>query len=295
MKSDKINFYINSKYTHGENKSKVNINIPSGLLKLTSNEYFTMSVTGFYCFNTLYQLSYNNNTYLFMYRDINNNIFEPVILSLTCVGNPTVHEIRDNLNTVLTEGNCVVVYDKIINAFVYMREKPRNNNYYKMFIMPINCGNFLGLPDNEEFEITSDGSISYPINVVANKTLYFNVDGDIQLSENNFHNIKNLSFQPSNIIFYKNIDVGKNKLLVYDNEDSNMSFEYTLLNTQDIHSFDITIFNQDGDLVEDMPDWSMCIQFTKNAKDDSVVLLKQIKEYLSYIFLFIGNYLYPPK
>jgi hypothetical protein len=229
-----------------------------------------------------------------MYRDINNNIFEPAILSLSCIGNPYVYNIRDDLNQILTSSICEVVYDKITNAFVYVRKKEQTDNCYKMFISPINCGNFLGLADNEEFEIKFEGSVSYPVNVIAHKILYFSVEGDIQLSENNFNNIKKSTFQPSNIIFYKNIDMDKNKLLTYDNNDSNASFEYKLSNTQEIHTFDITVFNQDGATIEDMPNWSMCIQFEKHVKDDSVTLLRQIKEYLSYIFLVMGNYFYPP-
>ena len=82
---------------------------------------------------------------------------------------------------------------------------------------------------------------------------------------------------------------------MYDNADSNASFQYTVTRIENINNFTISVFNQDGYIIEDMPDWSMCLQFERHVKDDSVTLLRQIKEYLSYIFLVIGNYLYPPK
>lgn len=294
MNIDKINFFVNSKYTSNSDNSKVSINIPSGLLKLDANQYFTLSINGFSMFNTFFQLSNSNNKFILLYRNNNNIIFESFIISLTCLGNPNVYNLRDNLNQVLTSSICEVVYDKLTNSFIYYRKKSQTNNYYKMFISPINCGNFLGIGDDEEFEIKTDGSVSNPINVVAHKMLYFSIDGDIQINENNFNNIKKSSFQPSNIIFYKTIDIEKNRLLTYNNDDSNSNFEYILSNTQEISNFDITVFNQDGNVIEDLPDWSMCLQFEKHVKDDTLTILRQIKEYLSYIFMLIGNFIYKP-
>ena len=290
--SDKINLFINTKYTTNPTNSQVEIFIPPGLLKIYQNEYFKMSVNGFYCFSTFHQLTSSNNKFILFYKDVNNNIYEANAFYLTCTGNPNVYNIRDSLNALL-EDVCEVEYNKMKNVFIYVRVKAQSNNYNKMYISPVNCGNFLGFNDKDEIEIGTNGIMSNAINVVAHKQLFFNVDGDIQLSENNFNNIRKTSFQPSNIIFYKTVDTGSNQLLVYDNNDSNSSFEYKLSNVENISTFTITIFDQDGNTIDDMPDWHMCIQFQKLKTDDTVALLKQIKEYMSYIFLLIGNYLYP--
>jgi hypothetical protein len=88
----------------------------------------------------------------------------------------------------------------------------------------------------------------------------------------------------------------KNEIFNFEGEDFLIHTKFSNYTsfTQEIHRFDITVFNQDGATIEDMPNWSMCIQFEKHVKDDSVTLLRQIKEYLSYIFLVMGNYFYPP-
>ena len=301
MQTDKVNLYINSQYTPDETNSKVTINIPTGLLKLhKENEYFTVSVNGFYCFSTFYQLTNANNRFLLYYKDSSNNIIQPAIGSLNCIGNPNVYNVRDNLNDLLNSV-CQVVYDKISNTFVYVRKEPENDEIQlsvgslDMYIKTINCGNFMGLTDGEEIKVTSNGFVSNPINVLAHRQIFFAVDGDLQITENNLNNIQKSVFQPSNILFYKTIDTDANKLLVYDNEDSNSSFQYTVTRIENINNFSISVFNQDGYIIEDMPDWNMCLQFEHHVKDDSVTLLRQIKEYLSYIFLVIGNYLYPPR
>ena len=296
MQTDKVNLYINSKYTPDETNSKVTINIPTGLLKLyKENEYFTVSVNGFYCFSTFYQLTSANNRFLLYYKDVSNNIQQPSLCLLNCIGNPNVYNVKDNLNDLLN-AVCQVVYDKISNTFVYVRKEPSGAlASYDMYIRTINCGNFMGLTDGEEIKVTSNGFVSNPINVLAHRQIFFAVDGDLQVTENNLNNIQKSVFQPSNILFYKTIDTDANKLLVYDNEDSNSSFQYTVTRIENINNFNISVFNQDGYIIEDMPDWSMCLQFERHVKDDSVTLLRQIKEYLSYIFLVIGNYLYPPK
>ena len=50
---DKINIFINSKYRkENENSNKFMVKIPNNLLRLDRNEYFTLNVNGFYCYNS---------------------------------------------------------------------------------------------------------------------------------------------------------------------------------------------------------------------------------------------------
>jgi hypothetical protein len=55
--TDKINLYINSSYRKkGETTTNLKVIAPSGLIKIYGKDYFTLSITSFYCFNTLYQM-----------------------------------------------------------------------------------------------------------------------------------------------------------------------------------------------------------------------------------------------
>ena len=50
---DKINIYINSKNRkENENANKFTVKIPNNLLRLNRDEYFTLNVNGFYCYNS---------------------------------------------------------------------------------------------------------------------------------------------------------------------------------------------------------------------------------------------------
>ena len=52
--TDKINLYVNSGYRKAdETTTNLKVIVPSGLIKSYGKDYFTLSITSFYCFNTL--------------------------------------------------------------------------------------------------------------------------------------------------------------------------------------------------------------------------------------------------
>jgi hypothetical protein len=288
--TQKVNLYINSKFKKkDETNSKLKVVIPAGLLNLQGSDYYTLSVNGFYMFNSFYQL--NKNRYFLIYhKDTSGNVTAGQLKELTCLGNPNVYDIRNDLIEILTD-IASVTYDKLTNTFIYVRQTEQSNSLYKLYISCINCGNFLGFDNNEQVEVTYDGTESYyPVNVIAHTQLLFNIDGDVQLPQNNLDNTDTIC-TPNSILFYKSIDQQKNKLLTYDNVDGNSSFQYRLTATETINQFVITVTNQNFEEIDDLPDWQMCLQFQKNQEDNTESLLTQIKEYLRYIFLSIANYI----
>ena len=55
--TDKINLYVNSSYRkNDETTTRLKVIVPSGLIKSYGKDYFTLAITSFYCFNTLYQM-----------------------------------------------------------------------------------------------------------------------------------------------------------------------------------------------------------------------------------------------
>jgi len=70
----KINIYVSSKNRKSdETPSNFSVIIPDGLLKFDNNEYFTMSVNSFYCYNDFYQCNNNCNSFnIYSRNDLNN-------------------------------------------------------------------------------------------------------------------------------------------------------------------------------------------------------------------------------
>ena len=294
--TDKINLYINSSYRRkDETSSYLKCIVPSGLIKSYGKDYLTLSVTSFYCFNTFYQMDETNNEFYVVIRDISNNLTQLLFFSLdNCVGNPNVYDIRDELNLLLN-GYISVTYDKIKNLFLFTRTKAQSTTNHKLYLKIKTCGTFLGFSkiyNNKEIEITTSGIYSYqPINVIYHQQLLLNIDGDIQMPINNLDNKNSDVFEPSSVLFSKPIDINKNQLIMYDNIDGNASFQYKISQKDTINQINIRITNQDNEDISTLGDWNLTMQFERHDEDITESLLTQIKEYIKYIFIVLGEYI----
>jgi hypothetical protein len=294
--TDKINLYINSSYRRkDETSSYLKCIVPSGLIKSYGKDYLTLSITSFYCFNTFYQMDETNNEFYVVIRDTSNNLTQLLFFSLdNCVGNPNVYDIRNELN-VLLDGYISVTYDKIKNLFLFTRTKAHSSTNDKIYLKIKTCATFLGFSkiyNNKEIEITTSGIYSYqPINVIYHQQLLLNIDGDIQMPINNLDNKNSDVFEPSSVLFTKPIDIQKNQLIMYDNGDGNASFQYKISQKDTINQINIRITNQDNEEISTLGDWNLTLQFERHDEDMTESLLTQIKEYMKYIFIVIGEYL----
>jgi len=294
--TDKINLYVNSSYRKkDETTTNLKVIVPSGLIKSYGKDYFTLSITSFSCFNTLYQMDETNSDFNIIIRDVSNNIFKYLFFSFVdCVGNPNVYDIRDELNSLLN-GYISVTYDKIKNLFLFTRTKAQDANNNKIYLKNKTCGNFLGFPKdyiNKEIEITADGVYSYqPINVIYHQQILINIDGDIQMAINNLDNKNSDVLEASSVLFMKPIDINKNQLIMYENYDGNASFQYKISQKDTINQINIRVTNQDNEEITTLGDWQLTMQLERHDEDITESLLTQIKEYISYIFLIIGTYL----
>ena len=294
--TDKINLYINSSYRRkDETTSSIKCIVPSGLIKSYGKDYLTLSVTSFYCFNTFYQMDDTNNEFSLIVRDISNNLFNILFFSLdNCVGNPNVYDIRNELNELLN-GYISVTYDKIKNLFIFTRTKAHDNNNHKIFLKIKTCATFLGFSKDDkniEIEITTGGVYSYqPINVIYHQQLLINIDGDIQMPINNLDNKNSDIFEASSVLFTKPIDINRNQLIMYDNIDGNASFQYKISQKDTINQINIRITNQDNEDISTLGDWNLTMQFERHDEDMTESLLTQIKEYIKYIFIVLGEYI----
>ena len=139
----KINIYVNSKNRKSdETPSNFSVIIPDGLIKVNNDEYFTLSVNSFYCYNDFYQCNNNCNSFNIYSRNDLNNITTRQLFFLP-VGNPNVIDIVSHINSVLQPTNVLsCTYDNIKNKITFTRltpQTPTNNTFY---INTFKAGNF---------------------------------------------------------------------------------------------------------------------------------------------------------
>ena len=195
---NKINLYIDSRNKHqGDTTNNFKFIIPDSLLRCKSNEYFTLNVTYFNCYNTLYQCNNNSNHYQIIFRRVDGSIYSISDKYLT-IGNPNVNDLMEELNVQLIN-LCVVGYLKLKNLYTFTRVKAIDTNFNTMYIKPINSSNFLGFPNNMETLINNTTSTN-SINVNSIRAINITIDKNIPLDNSNIDNI-NIMSNHSDIIF----------------------------------------------------------------------------------------------
>ena len=297
---DKINIYINSKNRkENENANKFTVKIPNNLLRLNRDEYFTLNVNGFYCYNSWFNcIEGFNNMFQIVMCNMNDEI--TAIFDYTLQdGNPNVNDVRTNLNVLLLN-KVVVSYDRIRNKFLYKRTLPITTDNFKMYLRIINSEDFLGF-----YKSDRDIEIFLPylqnvysnniINILGDEAIIIKINGDCILAGNTVDNFGTETYEPSNIIFMKPIDVPSNGLLKYNNEDGGDSFHYRLANVEQITWFTLTIHNQDNELIPNFSDYILLLQFIRHKTEEGKVeiLLNSLLDYVKQIYLMISHFLFP--
>ena len=287
--NSKINIYINSKNRRtDETTSNFNVIIPDGLLKVTKNEEFELSVISFNCVNSFYHCNNNCNKFQLIFRNNVNNIFMIQDFLLTN-GNPNVYDVLSNINT-LTSIYMNTTYNRITNKFSFTRTYAQTTSYYNMYIKPYNSSNFLGLINNVEYLINFTATeCTYPINIMSIKSLCIGISGDISFRYNNMESNTNGVYKASDLILVKSVDVDKNELILYNNIDAGDSFRYDLGNRDKIKYFVLSVYDQNGNTITDMPDYLMHIQFIIRKVDETKLILNKVLDYNKESYLIHGH------
>jgi hypothetical protein len=286
----KINIYVNSKNRKSdETPSNFSVMIPDGLLKCNNDEFFTLAVNSFYCYNDFYQCNNNCNSFNIIFRNNSNEIYITTKFYLN-IGNPNIYDLINDINTKLS-GYLTCTYNEIRNKITFTRTYTQTSNYYDMYILPINAGNFFGFSNNVENLILTSGTEStYPININTIRALSIGIDGDISFSYNNMEsNLNNSLYKASDLIFQMGINVPKGYLLDYQNIDGGDSFKFTLGNKDRIKYYILSVYDQDGNTISDMTDYIIHMQFTINKKSNTDLLLKTMIDYNKQINLIVGH------
>jgi len=302
MFEDKVNVYINSKNrATNENVSNFHVIIPDGLLRLyDKNEYWTLNVNFFSCFNNWYNCMKDFNDEFELIYHNSSGIQTSVFNFQLTEGNPDVYDVKTNLNTLLS-GHVTVMYDKSRNVYIYKRssDNPITTNRTKLYLNIINAEDFLGFPKSKrntliELPLSTNVYSEQPINVVGDEAITITVGGDADLEGNTIDNFGTNNFMASDIIFCKAIDVPPYSLLQYNNEDGGDSFQYKLKQIREIRNFNLIIKNQDNEIIPKMTDYVLTLQFVKHKNiDKTPFLLEKILDYLKQIFMMIGLEIFP--
>jgi len=300
MFEDQINVYINSKNRPAnETVSNFNVSIPDGLLRLyDKNEYWTLNVNFFSCFNSWYNCMHDFNDEFELIYHNNSGVQTEVINCKLTEGNPDVYDVKTNLNALL-KTHVTVTYDKPRNIFVYKRSSVTTTDRTKLYLNIINAEDFLGFPKSKrntliELPLLTNVYSEQPINVVGDEAITINIHGDADLEGNTVDNFGSSVFVPSDIIFCQAIDVAPYSLLQYNNEDAGDSFQYRLKQTREIKNFNLVVKNQDNEIIPKMTDYLLTLQFVKHKSiDKNTTLLTQILDYLKQMFMMYGLQMFP--
>jgi len=297
---DKINIYINSKNRDlSERISNFTVRIPQNLLRLSQGEYFTLNVNGFYCYNSWFNcIDGFNNEFQLIIKNINDEIVETYNYKLND-GNPNVNDVKSNLNGLLIN-KVLVSYDKQRNKFIFKRSLPVSTQNYTMYLKIINSEDFLGFYKNDRnIEILlpylQNVFSNNIINILGDEAIIIKINGDCILAGNTVDNFGTETYEPSNIIFMKPIDVPSNGLLEYNNEDGGDSFQYRLANVEQITWFTLSVYNQDDELIPNFSDYILLLQFIRHKTEEGKVeiLLNTLVDYVKQIYLLISHFLFP--
>ena len=297
---DKINIYINSKNRDlNESISNFTVRIPQNLLRLEQGEHFSLNVNGFYCYISWFNCIDNfNDEFHIIIKNIDNEVIETYIYKLND-GNPNVNDVKTNLNNLLLN-KVNITYDKQRNKFIFKRTLPVSTQQYKMYLKIINSEDFLGFyksDRNEELLLPYLQNVfsNNIVNILGDEAIIIKINGDCILAGNTVDNFGTETYEPSNIIFMKPIDVPSNGLLKYNNEDGGDSFQYRLANVEQITWFTLTVYNQDNELIPNFSDYILLLQFIRHKTEEGKVeiLLNSLLDYVKQIYLMISHFLFP--
>jgi hypothetical protein len=132
----------------------------------------------------------------------------------------------------------------------------------------------------------------------GDEAIIIKIAGDCIWSGNTIDNFGLTTYQPSNIIFMKPIDVASNGLLKYNNEDGGDSFQYRIANhdIEQITYFELSVHNQDDEFIPNFSDYILLLQFIRHTTEDNKTntLLETLIDYVKQIYLIISQIVFPP-
>jgi hypothetical protein len=277
---EKTNLYL----TNLNNKSKIQVLIPDGVLKCDeSNEDFYINIIQFNTFHNFYHVieGYNNNFNIIIDNDTIINCSIPE-------GNINAYTIREYINNhEVLRNHIYIVYDKLKNIFEFQKI---SDNSLQLEI--INAHTLLGFSKKENV-INIPCISSKPINVMAITNIFLHLEPgyDLNINDGNLDNHKGEIAQSNSIILSLPVDQNYNNMIVYKNEDGGNSWYFKCNRQETISSLSVSIRDQYYKLIPNFPDSHLVLQFSKKLKNDKYgSILEKMLDYINKISLIISYY-----
>ena len=83
--------------------------------------------------------------------------------------------------------------------------------------------------------------------------------------------------------------MSKNDLIIYENIDAGDSFRFDLGTKNAIKYFVLSMYDQDGNTISNMPEYSINLQFIIRKKDQTRDLLTRLIEYNQQNYIVLGH------
>ena len=277
---ERTNLYL----TNINNKSKIEIFIPDGVLKCDeSYEEFYINVIQFNTFHNFYNVieGYNNNFEIIIDNDTVINCSIPT-------GNINAFTIREYINNHSDLKNHIyIIYDKFKSTFEFQKI---SNSFLQLQI--INAHSLLGF-SREEKLLEIPCTSSKPVNVMAITNVFLHLESgyDLNINDGNLDNHKSDTVQSNSIILSLPVNQMYNNMITYLNEDAGNSFYFRCNRQETISSLCVSIRDQYYNLIPNFPDCHLILQFSKRLKDDKYgTILNKILDYINKISLIISYY-----
>ena len=278
---EKTNLYINS--INSQDKNKINVLIPDGVLTCNPNEDFYITIISFNTLYTFYQVidGYNNQFNLI----VNGVVYNGTIPYGNINVNTIINYFNTNFNYYIT-----ITYDKIKNKFTFVPKANLNCS-----LQLINCHSLLGFNKTETI-VNLPATSSIPINVMSITNLFLHLEPgfDLSINDGNLDNhTKTGEIQVNNIVCSIPVKEIYNGLIVYENYDGGTSFSFKADKQETIQNLSISVKDHMGNYIPNIPDFNCIIQFSKQySKDPYLILLEKIRDYLfKLLFLISSNFI----
>ena len=276
---ERTNLYL----TNLNNKSKIEIFIPDGVLKCESYEDFYINVIQFNTFNSFYHViqDYNNNFNIIIDNDTVINCSIPS-------GNINAYTIREYINNhSILKTHIYVIYDKLKSTFEFQKISDSS-----LQLQIINSHPLLGFSKSENI-INIPCTSSKPINIMCITNIFLHLEAgyDLGLADQNLDNHKGDIAQSNAILLSLPINQMYNNMVTYQNEDAGNSFIFKCDRQETISSLCVTIRDQYYNLIPGFPDSQLVLQFSKRLRDDKYgSILEKLLDYVNKISLIISYY-----
>ena len=277
---ERTNLYL----TNLNNKSKIEIFIPDGVLKCDENyEEFYINVIQFNTFHNFYHVieGYNNNFNIIIDNDTVINCSIPT-------GNINAFTIREYINNHSDLKNHIyIIYDKFKSTFEFQKI---SNSFLQLQI--INAHSLLGF-SREVNLLEIPCTSSKPVNIMAITNVFLHLESgyDLNINDGNLDNHKSDTVQSNSIILSLPVNQMYNNMITYLNEDAGNSFYFRCNRQETISSLCVSIRDQYYNLIPNFPDCHLILQFSKRLKDDKYgTILNKILDYINKISLIISYY-----